>query len=104
MGVSATTAVLLESWWRASRSQAVDSVLPASASGSPDAAPPHSRPTSSANVSPVRSTNVAPCVWPWSDRTTMRYGRGVHWQCSFEPSDLAVEIAQHGEGVGTLGP
>src|SRR4051794_41944247 len=38
------------------------------------------RSTSSSRPYPFRCLNVAPCVWPWSDRTTISNGRGAYWR------------------------
>ena len=44
----------------------------------PDTSPRASeRSTSSSRPYPLRCLNVAPCVCPWSDRTTISYGRGA---------------------------
>ena len=78
--------------------------VPASASPSPDAAAPHSSATNAASVWPVRCSNVAPCVWPWSDKhddlvRPRRPRRGA-----LDASHVAVEVTQHGQGVDPFWP
>ena len=46
--------------------------------------------------------NVAPCVCPWSDSTTISYGRAAYAARAFDAAELLVELAQRLEGVRTL--
>ena len=50
----------------------------------------------------MRCLNVAPCVWPWSERTTISYGRGAYAARPLDPAELLVELAQRLERVRAL--
>ena len=55
--------------------------------------------------SDVRATNVAPCVWPWSESAAILYGRGARLHSAFEcAANLAVEVTQHGPPVDAFVP
>ena len=50
----------------------------------------------------MRCLNVAPCVCPWSERTTISYGRGRVAAGALDLREVVVELAQGLERVGAL--
>ena len=50
----------------------------------------------------MRCLKVAPCVCPWSESTTISYGRGAYLQRHLDVAELVVELAQRLERVGAL--
>ena len=60
------------------------------------------RRTSSSRPYPFRCLNVAPCVWPWSERTTISYGRGANRRARSIRPNCGSSFPQRLERVGPL--